>query len=57
MVLDSTDGPIEHAAVRCAVTHSFLLPTARLDRGTARTTTTGRASNPAVDTATHSERC
>lgn len=30
-VLESTDGPIEHAKVRCVRRHTFLLPTAALD--------------------------
>jgi hypothetical protein len=29
-VLESTDGPIEHARVRCATGHHFLLPVAHL---------------------------
>jgi hypothetical protein len=29
-VLESTDGPIEHVAVRCAQRHHFVLPTAQL---------------------------
>jgi hypothetical protein len=29
-VLESTDGPIEHARVRCAAGHHFLLPVAHL---------------------------
>jgi hypothetical protein len=31
-VLQSTDGPIEHARVRCADRHLFFLPTASLAR-------------------------
>lgn len=31
-VLESTDGPIEHAGVRCVARHWFLLPTAALAR-------------------------
>jgi hypothetical protein len=31
-VLESTDGPIEHARVLCVRTHWFLLPTADLER-------------------------
>lgn len=31
-VLESTDGPIEHAAVRCAAGHTLMLPTADLER-------------------------
>lgn len=34
-VLKSTDGPIEHAKVRCVRHHTFLLPTAALDHVTA----------------------
>jgi hypothetical protein len=30
-VLESTDGPIEHAAVRCVERHHFVLPTSQLD--------------------------
>lgn len=33
-VLESTDGPIEHAVVRCAAQHHFTLPTASLDHRT-----------------------
>ena len=29
-VLESTDGPIEHSAVRCVAAHQFLLSTASL---------------------------
>jgi hypothetical protein len=41
-VLESTDGPIEHAAVRCVERHHFLLPTARLrdDAGVTATRST-----------------
>ena len=31
-VLDSTDGPIEHARIDCLAGHCFLMPAARLDR-------------------------
>jgi hypothetical protein len=31
-VLESTDGPVEHARVRCLTRHVFFLPTARLAR-------------------------
>ncbi len=31
-VLESTDGPIEHAKIRCIRGHWFLLPVASLDR-------------------------
>lgn len=31
-VLESTDGPIEHASVHCVRRHHFLLPTEMLDR-------------------------
>jgi hypothetical protein len=41
-VLESTDGPIEHARVRCLTRHVFFLPTAMLVRprapGARRTT-------------------
>jgi hypothetical protein len=30
-VLDSTDGPVEHARIRCVQRHWFLLPVARLE--------------------------
>jgi hypothetical protein len=30
-VLESTDGPIEHARIRCVRRHWFLLPVATLD--------------------------
>lgn len=30
-VLESTDGPIEHAKIRCTQRHWFLLPIAALD--------------------------
>ena len=30
-VMESTDGPIEHAKIRCAQRHWFLLPVAALD--------------------------
>jgi hypothetical protein len=30
--MESTDGPIEHAKVRCSLGHGFLLPVAALDR-------------------------
>lgn len=30
-VLESTDGPVEHARVECAARHWFLLPVALLD--------------------------
>lgn len=31
-VLESTDGPVEHAKVSCVRQHWFLLPVARLER-------------------------
>jgi len=31
-VADSTDGPIEHAKIRCVRRHWFLLPVAYLER-------------------------
>jgi hypothetical protein len=34
-VLQSTDGPIEHARVRCAARHAFFMPTASLERAPA----------------------
>ena len=30
-VLESTDGPVEHARIQCARRHWFLLPVASLD--------------------------
>ncbi len=36
-VLDSTDGPIEHAKVSCLRRHWFLLPVAALERPQPRT--------------------
>ena len=35
VLLDSTDGPIEHARVRCVRRHWFFMPTAALVRGEA----------------------
>jgi hypothetical protein len=32
-VLESTDGPIEHARVRCLQMHHFFMPVAGLDSG------------------------
>lgn len=32
-VLDSTDGPVEHAKIVCLQSHWFLLPIATLERG------------------------
>jgi hypothetical protein len=34
-VLESTDGPVEHARVTCVRRHWFLLPVASLERPTA----------------------
>jgi hypothetical protein len=34
-VLESTDGPVEHAKVRCVQRHSFLMPVASLAAGRA----------------------
>ena len=34
-VLDSTDGPIEHAKTRCVAGHWFLLPVAALNQRSA----------------------
>jgi hypothetical protein len=36
-VLESTDGPTEHARINCLNRHWFLLPIAVLDRGPALT--------------------
>jgi hypothetical protein len=36
-VLESTDGPMEHARIDCLDRHWFLLPIAALDRGPALT--------------------
>jgi hypothetical protein len=33
-VLDSTDGPVEHAKIRCVRRHWFLLPLSSLERPT-----------------------
>jgi hypothetical protein len=30
-VLESTDGPVEHVAVRCALRHQYRMPSAMLD--------------------------
>jgi hypothetical protein len=35
-VLESTDGPVEHAKVRCVTGHGFFLPVASLDRPAVR---------------------
>ena len=32
-VLDSTDGPVEHARIRCIQRHWFLMPVERLETG------------------------
>jgi hypothetical protein len=32
VVLESTDGPVEHVGVRCVQRHIFLMPTFLLDR-------------------------
>jgi hypothetical protein len=32
-VLESTDGPIEHARVRCVQMHHFFMPVSGLDSG------------------------
>jgi hypothetical protein len=34
-VMESTDGPVEHAQIRCVQRHWFLLPVAHLSRATA----------------------
>ncbi|HEX6257811.1 MAG TPA: hypothetical protein VFZ70_18525 [Euzebyales bacterium] len=51
-VLESTDGPIEHAAVRCVARHHFVLPTSQLDHDAAHvtpvTTTTAHAAEAAA---------
>jgi hypothetical protein len=31
-VMESTDGPVEHAKIRCVRRHWFLLPVAHLER-------------------------
>lgn len=46
-VLESTDGPIEHARVLCVRTHWFLLPTADLARLSHRAPSR-RAASPAA---------
>ena len=43
-VLDSTDGPVEHAKIQCLERHLFLLPVASL---TSRTRNSG-AARPAA---------
>jgi len=40
-VLESTDGPTEHARIDCLNRHWFLLPIAVLDRGPALTARAG----------------
>ena len=37
-VLESTDGPVEHARIRCAGRHCFLLPVRTLARASRRCT-------------------
>jgi len=36
VLLDSTDGPVEHARIRCVRRHWFYMPTAGLVSGVAR---------------------
>jgi hypothetical protein len=36
VLLDSTDGPVEHARIRCVRRHWFYMPTAGLESGVAR---------------------
>ena len=36
-VLESTDGPVEHAKIMCAERHWFLLPVSKLERPTSPT--------------------
>jgi hypothetical protein len=47
-VLESTDGPVEHARVRCVQKHSFLLPLASLQvaQGPAQTKRSSRRDSP-----------
>ena len=33
LVLDSTDGPVEHVRIKCVQRHWFLLPVESLERG------------------------
>jgi hypothetical protein len=47
-VLESTDGPVEHAKVRCVRRHWFLLPVEHLARATAAFSPPGRADRPAT---------
>ena len=44
-VLDSTDGPVEHAKVVCVAQHWFLLPVASLPAPLARV---ARSQTPAI---------
>ena len=46
-VLESTDGPVEHARVHCIEHHWFFMPVAGLERGP-------RAPEPARDTTSRS---
>ncbi|MBO0845083.1 MAG: hypothetical protein J2P22_06670 [Nocardioides sp.] len=47
-VLQSTDGPIEHARVRCVDRHSFFMPTAGLERTQPAVAGDRRAGRPAT---------
>jgi hypothetical protein len=40
-VMESTDGPVEHAKVRCVRRHWFLLPVAHLERADSHVVVTG----------------
>lgn len=44
-VLHSTDGPIEHARVRCAARHTFFMPVASLERPPAPSRRTGKPAS------------
>jgi hypothetical protein len=47
-VLESTDGPVEHAKVMCVRRHWFLLPVEHLARAAAAFTTPGPADRRAT---------
>ena len=47
-VLESTDGPVEHARIRCAQLHWFLLPVSQLTSKTAVAPTTPWETSPGL---------
>lgn len=58
-VLESTDGPIEHAAVRCVEAHVHLLPVETLERAARRAHTRPARrvpGGPGGPASTHVER-